>query len=101
LLRIPLDERELAFDGFDEINDPVKQEMLTDSGSYVGQIDANSIEIKISGVPEDLASKAFQLDESLKDNFEEKQGLQSGDQVKFTYFVDEYERNILMTIEKL
>jgi hypothetical protein len=102
LLRIPVEERELAFKGFEEIADPAEQQkMLTDSGTYVGQIDANSIEIKISGVPEEAASKAFQLEESLKDNFEQKHGLQSGDQVKFTYFVDEYERPILMTIEKI
>lgn len=102
LLRIPFDERKVEFEGFKEIIDPPQlQETLTGSGTYVGQIDTNSIEIKVSGVPDDTASKAFQLDEKLKDNFEAKHGLQSGDQVKFSYFVDEYERPILMTIEKI
>lgn len=103
LLRMPLDEREPVFEGFNEIKDTKeeKQEALTGNGTYVGQIDANSIEIIISGVPEDEATKAFRLEEELKDDFEGKHGLQSGDEVKFTYFVDEYQRPILMTIEKI
>ena len=102
LLRIPQDSREPVFEGFNEIKDIEEdQEPLTDSGTYVGQIDANSIEIEISGVPQDEAAKAFQLKEELKDDFEGKHGLQSGDKVRFTYFIDEYQRPILMTIEKI
>jgi len=102
LLRIPFDERKVEFEGFKEIIEPSQQqEMSTGSGTYVGQIDANSVEIKVSGAPEDTASKAFQLEEKLKDNFEEKHGLQSGDEVEFSYFVDEYERPILKTIKKI
>lgn len=100
LLKLALDERDLEFEGFTEIADPAEQEVLTNSGTYVGQIDLNSVEINISGVPEDEAAKAFQLEEPNLD-FEGEFGLQSGDQVRFTYFVDEHERSILMTIEKI
>lgn len=101
LLRIPADEREYVFDEFKEIQEAAKKEALTGTGIYTGQIDPQSIEIKISGAPEETAAKAFQLDESLMDNFEEKQGLQSGDKVKFSYFVDEHQRSIITQIEKL
>jgi hypothetical protein len=100
LLKLALDDRELEFKGFTEITDPAEQDVLTDSGTYVGQIDLNSVEIEISGVPEDEAAKAFQLEEPNLD-FEGEFGLQPGDQVKFTYFVDEHERSILTSIEKI
>lgn len=101
LISIPLDERELVFDGFEEIKETVKQELKQDTGRYVGQIDPHSVEIKISGVPDELAAKAFQLDDAIRDDFEEKHGLKSGDEVKFTYFVDEHQRPVLKEISKL
>lgn len=101
LLRIPLDERPLNFAGFNEVEYKVEQELLQGTGTYVGQIDSNSVEIEISGVPEEEAAKAFRLDESIKEDFEEKHGLQTGDKVSFTYLVDEYQRNVLKEIKKL
>lgn len=101
LLKLPGDERKVVFKGFEEVQEEAKEEMLIDTGRYVGQIDPHSVEIKISGVPEDQASKAFQLDASIQENFEQTFGLQSGDQVKVTYFMDEYGRQILTKIEKL
>jgi len=101
LLCIPLDERPLNFAGFYEVEYKVEQELLQDTGAYVGQIDSNSVEIEISGVPKETAAKAFRLDESIKEGFEEKHGLQTGDKVSFTYFVDEYQRNVLKEIKKL
>ncbi|HHX94428.1 MAG TPA: protease complex subunit PrcB family protein [Clostridia bacterium] len=103
LLSIPADEREVVFKGFKENVQKTaeKEELLQDTGEYVGQIDPHSVEIKISGVPEEQAAKAFQLDESIRENFEERHGLQPGDKVKFSYFVDEHQRPVLKEISTL
>lgn len=58
------------------------------TGIYQGQIDNNSIEIKISGVPEDVAYRAFALTETAKASIEQL-GIQEGDQVSFTYVEEE------------
>lgn len=71
-----------------------------DSGSYQGQIDSNSIEIKISGVPENIAYRAFQLSEAVKEGFD-KLDLQPGDQVRFTYTEEEGKQPIISEINKI
>ena len=76
------------------------QEILADSGTYVGQIDNNSIEIKISGVPEEKAAKAFRFTDDSKAIFDGLE-LQEGDKVKFQYYINEDEQNILVNIEKI
>lgn len=96
LLLIAGDDRKLTFPGFQEEKYQVKREVLTGTGEYVGQIDSNSVEIEVDGAP-----TAFRLDAPLKENFEERFGLQSGDRVSFTYIVDEYQRNVLKEITKL
>lgn len=102
LLKLAPDNRVIAFEEFNEITtkEMTNQETPTATGTFVGQIDSNSIEIKVSGVSEDVASKAFQLEESTYD-FENDFGVKSGDQVEFTYFEDENGRLILKTIEKI
>ena len=101
MVRTALDERQLAFEDFEVVIQEAVDQELTDTGSYVGLIDANSVEIKISGVPDEQAAKAFQLDAAIAENFEENFNLQSGDEVKVTYFVDQFDRAILTQIEKL
>lgn len=78
------------------------QDILTDSGTYVGQIDNNSIEIKIkiSGVPEEKAANAFRFTDTSKATFNSLE-LQEGDTVKFQYYVNEDEQNILISIERI
>ena len=77
-------------------NDSVKK----DSGTYVGLIDNHSIEIKISGVPEEKAAKAFELSDKIKDNFESF-GLKTGDQVHFSYYVNNNGQMLITSIEKI
>jgi len=71
----------------------------TDSGRYSGQADSNFIEIKISGVPDENAAKLFMLSEDLKNNFNDLK-LETGDDVKFDYYVNEKEQNVIVSIEK-
>lgn len=63
-------------------------EVKIDSGRYVGQIDSNSIEIKISGVPDEIAARAFQLSDEVKEKFQEY-GFKEGDEVIFDYIPGE------------
>lgn len=74
----------------------------TDSGKYIGQIDGNSIEIRISGIQDEkLAYKAFRLPEDIKLRFE-KFEFNGGEEVKFTYdFIESTGQNILVSIEKV
>lgn len=71
-----------------------------DSGSYVGLIDNHSIEIEISGVPKEQAARAFELSDKVKDKFESI-GLETGDQVRISYYRNEYGQLVLESIEKI
>lgn len=75
-------------------------ETKTDSGSYQGQADSNFIEIKISGVPDELASKVFMLSEEIKAGFE-KLNLQKDNNIKFEYFENENGQKVIVKIEKI
>ena len=72
----------------------------TDSGRYVGRADSNFIEINISGVPEEMAAKVFMLSDELKENFEDL-GFETGDNVKFNYYVNDNGQNVITSIEKI
>ncbi|MDD2498068.1 MAG: hypothetical protein PHT78_06350 [Desulfitobacteriaceae bacterium] len=82
-------------------NDPDSEETKTDSGTYVGLIDNNSIEIKISGVPEESSARAFRLGEEIREGFEERFGLTTGDEVRFNYIPKENEQPVIIEIEKI
>jgi hypothetical protein len=82
-------------------DDPDSAETKTDSGTYVGLIDNNSIEIKISGVPDESSARAFRLGEEIRENFEERFGLTTGDEVRFNYIPKENEQPVLIEIEKI
>lgn len=75
-------------------------ELKRDSGRYVGQIDNNFIEIKISGVPEHLAARSFMLSEKIKGEFD-KYGLKKDDVVQFSYAVNSNQQNVLSEIKKI
>ncbi len=74
-------------------------ELQSAGGSYNGQVDNNFIEIKVDGVTENDGAQVFMLSEELKSSFESLD-LQSGDQVAFTYLVNESGQNLLVTLEK-
>lgn len=66
-------------------------------------MDQNSVEIEVKNASGEYVPEAFRLegDETERLNFEEQNQLQSGDEVSFTYIVDEYQRNVLKEISKL
>ena len=76
----------------------LERDLKVDTGDYQGQIDSNIIEITISGVSEEKATRAFMLSDELKDEFENIQ-LSIGETIKFRYYIDEYERNVIVEIE--
>ncbi|MEL7566264.1 MAG: hypothetical protein AAGU27_15455 [Dehalobacterium sp.] len=71
------------------------EKIRTDAGTYVGQIDANSIEIKVNGEPQ-----AFQLSERLKEKFAEL-GLKTDDRVVFSYIPRANEQMMIIDIKKI
>jgi hypothetical protein len=76
------------------------KDIKIDTGTYVGQIDSNSIEINISGVPEDMASRALRFSPELKDVFEQL-GIQDNTPVKFEYYVNSQEQWVLVKIDPM
>lgn len=76
-----------------------RPETQTESGTYVGQIDANSIEIKISGVSEEESARAFKLSAEIKERFEEFE-LEAGDEVFFTYIPKGNEQPEIIELKK-
>ncbi len=103
LLRIAKDTRPLAFADFQEAKYEVEREALKGTGRYSGMMDQNSVEIEVKNASGEYVPEAFRLegDETERLNFEEQNQLQSGDEVSFTYIVDEYQRNVLKEISKL
>jgi len=82
-----------------ETEEADEEEIKIDSGTYVGLIDGNHIEIKISGVPEEMASEVFIVDEDVKSIIEEE--IASEDQVKFEYYLNEDDVGVIVDIEKI
>ena len=62
-------------------------------GIYVGQIDSNSVEIKVNGIP-----MAFFLSDKVKASFNFS-NLSKDTLVNIDYFRNEHGQNILTTIE--
>jgi hypothetical protein len=76
------------------------QDIKRDSGRYTGRIDNNFIEIRISGVPEEISARSFMLSEEMKADFD-KYGLQENDVVGFSYKTNEHGQNILTELKKI
>ena len=72
----------------------------TDSGRYVGQADNNFIEVQISGVPDTKDFKVFMLSKELKKTFEALK-LETGENIKFQYYVNDNNQNVIVSIEKI
>ncbi len=82
-------------DAEEEIRDG---QLMTDSGTYVGRIDMNSIEILISGAPPEKAARAFRLTEALRERFDDL-GLREGEKVVFSYYINGYDQLVLTEIK--
>jgi len=81
----------------DEGDLPEGPEVLTDTGTYTGQVDSHSIEIRISGVQDESAAyRVFSILE-LGDAFEELE-LTEGMEVKFEYYEPGEGQPVLVTL---
>ncbi|KJS82577.1 MAG: hypothetical protein JM58_14570 [Peptococcaceae bacterium BICA1-8] len=99
LVKIEKDSRKSTLVELTEIS-VEKEPVQKDSGTYIGLINNNSIEIKISGVPDEISARAFQLADKVKDDFENF-GLKTGDQVHFTFYKNNNGQLVLTSIEKI
>lgn len=77
-----------------------QNEVEIGTGTYIGQIDSNSVEIHISGVPEDMASRAFRFSQELRDVFDQ-QGIKDNTSVKFEYYVNSQDQWVLEKIDPM
>ncbi len=76
------------------------EEMKTDSGSFQGQADSNFIEIKISGVPDEIGIKTFMLSDEIKEKFGQL-ALQLDEEIRFNYYENENQQLVIVEIEKM
>lgn len=77
-----------------------QEEILIGTGTYVGQIDNNSVEIIISGAPEDMATRAFRFSPELREKFDSL-GLEDNSPVKFEYAIYNQDQWMLMSIDPM
>ncbi|MDD3269697.1 MAG: hypothetical protein PHX14_10275 [Syntrophomonadaceae bacterium] len=75
-------------------------EVKIDSGRYVGLADSNFFEVKISGVPDEIAAKVFMISDKNRAKFEGL-NLQTGEEIKINYIQNEHGQNVVQDIEKL
>lgn len=71
----------------------VKKQIITDLGIYVRQIDKRTVEIETNEGP-----KAFRLTKQSEKQIKE---FEPNDKVKFEYYINERQQNILQKVEKI
>lgn len=76
------------------------EEVRIDTGKFSGMIDANFFEVQISGVPESISARVFMLTDESREIFNELK-LESDDEIKIHYYVNEHEQMVVVDIEKL
>jgi predicted small lipoprotein YifL len=74
------------------------EDLQTDTGRYVGQIDNNFIEIMISGVPEEMAFRSFMLSPELRENFDVL-ALETDQQIKFQFYENNQNQLVVVDIQ--
>ncbi len=93
-------ERQESNNSAQENSDEVKNDVQTDSGRFSGRADSNFIEIKLSGVPEEMSYRTFMLSEELKEDFD-RLNLQLDEVVKFKYTVNEHDQGVIFEISRI
>jgi len=69
----------------------------TDSGRFAGRIDTMSIEVRLSGVPEEIDPQVFRLSDALSKGFE-SHGIKEGESFLFRYTVNEHGQKVMVEI---
>lgn len=83
-----------------ENNNEAANDVQIDSGRFSGRADSNFIEIKISGVPEEMSYRTFMLSEELKENFDSL-NFQLDEVVKFKYTLNEHDQGVIFDISRI
>ncbi|NLY71284.1 MAG: hypothetical protein GX076_06360, partial [Clostridiales bacterium] len=83
----------------EETHNPEQAETMIDTGRFLGQVDNNFIEIKISGVPDEMDPSVFMLSENIKEQFETLDIIPE-DTVKIEYYINENNQHVITNIEK-
>jgi len=78
----------------------VTPEVKTDTGRYVGLADNNFFEVKISGVPDNIAARVFMISDKIRTKFENLD-LQEGQEIKIKYTPNEHGQNVVEDIERI
>ena len=80
------------------------EEIKEDSATFLGLIDQNSIEVHITGTPIDVGTRAFRINENVKQQLEELE-IEEGDEFYFRYepYAEEHVEGqyVIVHIERL
>jgi len=82
------------------VEDTPAEEYQTDSGRFMGLIDNNLIEIKISGVPEELPGRLFRLTAEALNQLD-RLGLEVEEVILFHYLPDEESDGLIYDLERI
>jgi hypothetical protein len=74
-----------------------RSDVQTDSGRFAGRIDMMSIEVRVSGVPEEIDPHCFRLSDTMSARFDSF-GLEEGDTFLFRYEVNEWGQKVIVEI---
>lgn len=77
-----------------------RPDVRTDSGRFAGRIDLNSIEVRISGVPDEIGPRVFRLSDEARERFEDL-ALAEGDVIRFDYRLSEAGQDVIIDLERI
>jgi Cu/Ag efflux protein CusF len=97
LLAIPKENKRIVL-GFTVEENELEEK--TDTGTFIKRVDLNSVEIRISGVPEEIPPRIFLLYETVNESFD-SMGFKEGDAVRFIYSKNIENKLIIADIEKM
>ena len=97
---IPSERQQEETSPNDLIDDITETDIRIDSGRFSGRADNNFIEIKISGVPEEMSYRTFMLSEELKKDFDSF-NFQIDEVVNFKYTVNEHDQGVIFDISRI
>lgn len=75
-------------------------EIFTDTGRFMGRVDNNFIQVKISGVPDEIDPSELMLSENIKEEFNRLQ-LEDEEEIKFEYYINEHDQKVIINIWKI